>query len=301
MDNLKMKQPKHKILMSFSGGETSAYLLAWLLKNYPKNDIKVVFANTGEESEETLTFVKKCGDYFKVNITWLEYERLSFKIVNFNTAYRSHNPKEIANKWQNHPFRKYIKTFGIPNIENSTCTRELKEYIINRYLSSCSWKPSTHTKCIGIRADEIDRVGKYWYPLVHLGITKPMINYYWNNMPFRLNAKGYEGNCKVCWKKSFRKLITLARHKPEWFDFTKQMELEYQFFVKETYKHRVKPPIRFFRENKTVNDIFKMAKNKSIKDAANDNTIIDYQKSLFHDEIELDISNGCTESCEVFG
>ncbi len=123
--------------MSFSGGETSAYLLAWLLKNYPKNDIKVVFANTGEESEETLTFVKKCGDYFKVDITWLEYERLSFKIVNFNTAYRSHNPKEIANKWQNHPFRKYIKTFGIPNIENSTCTRELKEYIINEIDQAC--------------------------------------------------------------------------------------------------------------------------------------------------------------------
>lgn len=295
-----IKQPKHKILMSFSGGETSAFLLQWVLNNYPNNDIKVVFANTGEESEETLLFVQQCAEYFNVDIVWVEYERLGFKIVDFNSAYRSHDPIEIANEWQNHPFRKYIETFGIPNIENNTCTRELKEYIINRYLSSCDWKPSTHTKCIGIRADEFDRVGKYWYPLVHLGITKPMINRYWHNMPFRLDATGYEGNCKACWKKSFRKLVTLARHKPEWFDFTRQMELEYQGFVKEAYRHRVKPPVRFFRSNKTVVDIFEMAKDSSIKDAPDDNAKIEYQTSLWQDGTELDISNGCTESCEVF-
>ena len=48
-----------------------------------------------------------------------------------------------------------IEHFGIPNIQNMTCTRELKERIINRYLSSIGWKPSNHTKCIGI-LDRID-------------------------------------------------------------------------------------------------------------------------------------------------
>jgi len=179
-----IRKPKENILISFSGGETSAYMLHYILKNYKDHNIEVVFANTGEENEETLQFIEYCANYFDVKVTWLEYERLSFKVVDFKTAYRSHNKEEILNKWQNHPFKKYISTFGIPNLESMTCTRELKEYVMNRYLSSIGWKPSKHTKAIGIRVDEIDRVGKYWYPLVFLGITKPMINNFWNEMPF---------------------------------------------------------------------------------------------------------------------
>ena len=295
--------PKQNILMSFSGGETSAYLLKYVLKEYPQHNIKVVFANTGEENEETLLFIKKCAEHFNVEIIWVEYERLSFKIVNFKTAYRSHDKKEIANKWQNHPFRKYISHFGIPNKQNMTCTRELKEYIINRYLSSVGWKPATHTKCIGIRVDEFDRIGGYWYPLVMLGITKPMVNSFWANMPFRLGLKGYNGNCKTCFKKSFRKLATIARYNPEWFDFMRQMEIEFGMYVSSSIKNRVNTiefPIKFFRSNKSVADIFEMAKDKSIKDATDDSININYQMNLWKDGTNLDISNGCSESCEVF-
>jgi hypothetical protein len=295
-----IRKPKKRILISFSGGETSAYMLQYILANYGDYEIEVVFANTGEENEETLIFVQKCSEHFNVKVTWLEYERLSFKAVDFETAYRSHNPIEIENKWQNHPFRKYISEFGIPNLQNLSCTRELKEYIINRYLTSIGWKPSNHTKAIGIRSDEIDRIGKLWYPLVFLGITKPMVNYFWSQMPFRLGLKGYEGNCKVCWKKSFRKLVTIARYNPHWFAFIRQMEIEFSEFVKNSRKHKLKPPIRFFRGNKTVDDIFEMAKDESILDAIDDSLNVNYQSNLWHDGTELDISNGCSESCEVF-
>lgn len=69
-----VKEPKQKILVSFSGGETSAYMINWLLLNKPKHEYKFVFANTGEENEETLVFVKKCQDYFGIDITWVEYD-----------------------------------------------------------------------------------------------------------------------------------------------------------------------------------------------------------------------------------
>lgn len=292
--------PKQNILISFSGGETSGFMLQHILNNYSNHNIEVVFANTGEENEETLEFVQKCAEYFNVKVTWLEYERLGFKIVDYTTAYRSHNKKEIENKWQNHPFRKYISEFGIPNLQSMTCTRELKEYIINRYLTSIKWKPLNHTKAIGIRADEIDRIGKLWYPLVFLGTTKPFVNNYWDKMPFRLNLKGYQGNCKTCWKKSFRKLVTIMRYNPEWFSFMRQMEIEYEEFVRETRKDKVKPPVRFFRTNKTVSDILEMSKDLSILDAIDDSRDTNYQISMWKDGTELDVSNGCTESCEVF-
>lgn len=53
-----IKNPKQKILVSFSGGETSAFMINWLLKNMPEYEYKFVFANTGEENEETLVFVQ---------------------------------------------------------------------------------------------------------------------------------------------------------------------------------------------------------------------------------------------------
>jgi 3'-phosphoadenosine 5'-phosphosulfate sulfotransferase (PAPS reductase)/FAD synthetase len=55
---------KKNILISFSGGETSAYMLQYILANYSNRNIKIVFANTGDKHEETLIFVQKCSEYF---------------------------------------------------------------------------------------------------------------------------------------------------------------------------------------------------------------------------------------------
>ena len=284
-----IREPKKRIVVSFSGGETSALMLEKILNEYSKtHEIKVVFANTGEENEETLEFVNNVSKELNVDIIWLEYDgHLKFKEVNFETAYRSHDLKEIANKWQNHPFRKFIEVYGLPNIKIPTCSRELKERTIDRYLRSIGWLPITRTKAIGIRADEMDRIqGGNWYPLVKWGIIKQMVNIHWDNKPFRLNLKGYQGNCKTCYKKSLRKLVTLYRENPFQFEFFKQMEIE---FGKD---------YNLFRENNSVKDIRRMSKDKSIQNAVDDSINYNYQTSIFNG-MELDISNGCSESCEA--
>jgi len=296
------------ILVSFSGGETSAYMINWLLLNRPKNNYRFVFANTGEENEETLEFVKRVQEFFGIDLVWLEYERLGYKEVSFESAYRSHDETEIKKKWPNHPFRKYIQEFGIPNLQNASCTRELKEYPITRYMSANGWKPSQYDRAIGIRADEIDRIGQHYYPLVPSGITKALANQFWANMPFRLNLKGYQGNCKTCWKKSTRKLVTIARETPEKFAFFLQMEKEYEDFIRESRLKKamengtkINFPIRFFRENRTVSEILRLSKDTTITNAKDDSLNVNFQTSLFHNGTELDLSNGCIESCEVFG
>lgn len=299
-----VKEPKDNVLVSFSGGETSAYMINYLLKNYPNLNFRFIIANTGEENEASLIFAKRVQDYFNINLIWVEYcKDKGYKEVNFQTAYRSHNIEEIKNNWPNHPFRHYIEKFGIPNVQNMSCTRELKEYPINRYLSANGWKPKVYDKAIGIRSDELDRVGKYWYPLIKIDATKPMINAFWDKMPFRLEIKGWEGNCKVCWKKSIRKLITIARYYPERFAFFKIIEEEYGGYLSKGRQgafESIEFPIKFFRENKGVNDIFYMAKDLSIEDATDDSLNTNYQTSIYHDGTELDIVNGCVESCNAF-
>lgn len=64
---------KKKGLISFSGGETSAFMLWWLLMNKSDEyDFKIIFANTGRENDETLDFVKACSEYFKCEVVWVE-------------------------------------------------------------------------------------------------------------------------------------------------------------------------------------------------------------------------------------
>ena len=54
---------KKTMLISFSGGATSGFMMWWLLKNKSDEyDFIIVFANTGRENDETLLFVKQCAE-----------------------------------------------------------------------------------------------------------------------------------------------------------------------------------------------------------------------------------------------
>jgi 3'-phosphoadenosine 5'-phosphosulfate sulfotransferase (PAPS reductase)/FAD synthetase len=67
------------LLVSFSGGETSAFMSQWIKNNleYKIYDtVKYVFANTGLENEETLEFVEQVDEYFKLGVEWIE-ERMT--------------------------------------------------------------------------------------------------------------------------------------------------------------------------------------------------------------------------------
>ena len=65
---------KDKVLViSFSGGRTSAYLTWRLLQEKDAwKDVVVIFANTGQEHQKTLDFVKNCDDHFGFNTVWID-------------------------------------------------------------------------------------------------------------------------------------------------------------------------------------------------------------------------------------
>ncbi len=294
---------KKKLLVSFSGGETSGYMAQWLLKNkQDEYEMVFVFANTGQENEETLEFVEKCDKEFNMNLIWVEAvvnkehgKGVRHKIVNYKTASRNGEPFEDA-----------IAKLGIPNLPNPYCTRDLKLAPINSYMRSIGWKAKQYYTAIGIRNDEIDRVSadrkkkKIYYPLVtDMPMSKPKINFWWQQQKFRLNLKGYQGNCKWCWKKSTNKLLTICLENPEYFDFPKKMEEKYGYFTPDSRKHNkdMKPPYTFFRMQRSAKDLFKLSK-LPFKKAKDDATVYDWQISIFDDE-DLDTSNGCDESCEI--
>lgn len=290
-----------RLFISFSGGETSAFMTAWLMRHGQAyyNEIKILFANTGQEREETLLFVQQCADYFKWDVVWVEAvthhgmrKASTHKEVDFNTASR-----------EGEPFEESIKKYGIPNQAFPQCTRELKLNPMLSYLKSVGWDKGTYDTAIGIRADEMDRVK--WdktkkanapgiiYPLVPsrnwlclpIEVTKPLINSFWRDMPFRLQLKGYEGNCAWCWKKTLRKHYTLIKENKKLYDFPARMESLYKNCGPQTGE-RV-----FFRQNTSTLELIKQAESAIFEPYHDD--------SIEYDPL-LDVGAGCGESCEVF-
>jgi len=277
---------KQKLLVSFSGGETSAYMAKWLIDNKSDEyEMAFVFANTGEENEETLNFVNRCDKEWNLGVVWVEAKvnpengkGTRHKIVNYQTASR-----------KGEPFEDVIKKYGIPNQNFPHCNRELKLHPIHSYIKTIGWK--NYYTAIGIRADEFDRVSshriknKLIYPFIEFKrMSKQKINHWWSKQPFRLNLKGYQTNCKACWKKNIKKLHQIAKEDKRNFDFVKAMESKYG-----------QNKYTFFREGKSANEIVKESSksNEKIRDVHQDSA---YQIDLFDmiDDVEsCDIYSNC--------
>lgn len=273
---------RHKLLVSFSGGRTSAFMAKRLKDFYGHTfEMVFVFANTGQEHEKTLIFADRCDREWGLSLVWVESvvhhgERASstHKIVTFETASR-----------HGEPFEEIIKKYGIPNKAFPHCTRELKRNPIRSYMDSIGWNDAS--TAVGIRIDEPKRIRKdadkdgIAYPLVNLfPSTKPQILDWWEEQPFDLGLLDYQGNCTWCWKKSLKKHVRLYQESPQIFDFPARMEERYGLTgagqlegVKRT----------FFREYRSTKDIVTLAQ------------LLNPGKLEFQDE-----DTGCSESCEVF-
>lgn len=230
---------KENLVVTCSGGETSMVVTLYCLKYLKdKYNILVVFANTGIEDDRTLDFLKRCQDYFNIPIKWIEArvyhgkrKSCGYYEVDYETATR--NTDWI--KKNNTPFEEVIKKYGLPNHSRLHCTRELKMNPIKAYAKDV-FKGEKYTLALGIRIDEIDRINPkrkelgIIYPLAqseYKPMTKKQVNFFWEMQPFRLELKGYEGNCITCYKKSDKKLYKLAQENPIAFEFFAKMEEKY--------------------------------------------------------------------------
>ena len=277
---------KIDVVVAFSGGRTSGYMCKYLINNKSSEyNFTFIYANTGQEHENTLKFVNQCDIEFGLNLIWLEAKVIheegkgtKHTIVTYETASRN-----------GEPFEEVIKKYGLPNQEFIHCTRELKIKPIKSYVKEMGIKNSL--LALGIRADEyhrVKRVENKIYPLVDfIMVTKGDILLWWKTQKFDLEVPEHLGNCKWCYKKSERKLKTLALDYPEVFEFPKRMEENYSFHKSESVtKGRI-----MFRNNMQVNDIFEASKKPFKKFV--EKTY--FQSSLFIQDAEDD--EECIEEC----
>lgn len=221
--------PDGNVLISFSGGRTSGYMLRKILdaNNGLPSRAMVVFANTGREMPETLDFVQECAEQWSVDVKWLEYNRrdnrVGVEVVDHRTASRNGEPLELAilGGRKNSAF--------LPNAMSRYCTQETKVKTIKRYLVAMGW--TTWTNTVGIRADEAHRVkpstdGRWtnWFPLSDAGATKKDVLSFWSKQPFDLRVTKGGGNCDGCFLKSEATLAAMWREHPDRMQWWADME-----------------------------------------------------------------------------
>lgn len=312
---------KKDLLISFSGGRTSAMMTKYLIdKKSDEYNFKVVFANTGHEREATLEFVKKCDDVFGFNTIWVEAitnpafkKGVSAKIVNFETAYRNYKKNGID------PFEAVISKHGITNMDCPNCSREMKGYTIRAYMRDFEgFKRKTYKTALGIRSDEPKRLDwakakkeKLMY-LAELGnVTKFDVNEFWAAQVFDLELKSYEGNCILCWKKSDRKIFTIIQEgiinndiellaEIEWL---KMIEKKYGKFIPKSRaeKQDKGQDVWFFREQRSITDMIEESELLELDEYAKDESkLLETAKQISMWNNKLDFNGGCIESCEAF-
>lgn len=272
-------------------------MLHYLWFEWPERerwDMKVVFANTGKEAAETLQFVKDCEDRWGIPVTWVEaipYTEKGWgilaKIVTYETASRN-----------GEPFEAMIAKLGIPTTHSPFCSDQLKSVAMKAYMRHVGWKG--YYTAIGIRADEMDRIGENYkkerliYPLMgdatyDIGkiqgkaTAKPEILEWWAEQPFDLKVRKGKGNCDNCWKKDLLTLCRNMRTDPASFDWWQQMTDKYGHHNPRGMK--LLPPFNFYRGNLSPKDILALSK------------LPDSQINKMAKKQKLD---GCSESCEPF-
>lgn len=272
----------NKILVSFSGGRTSAFMCKLILENPKYNDYEklFVFANTGKEREETLCFVDKCDKEFNLNLVWVEAdipptkgEGTNYRIVDFKSASRN-----------GEPFETLIQKFGLPSKYFRHCTRDLKEIPIHKYARTIFGKD--YLTAIGIRADEKHRLGsdlKKIYPLAEIGIDEKIVRSFWDRQTFDLGLKDYEGNCDLCFLKSNRKKLTLISENPNVVDWWNKMELKYGNEKQSKFAAD---------RGTTILDLVEMSKTNFCK-AIDKYELSKLQKTMFDPEMDLEFDCFC--------
>jgi hypothetical protein len=294
-----MTSSKPRLAISFSGGRTSAVMTKLCVDKFSEtHDIAITFANTGCEHDNTLKFVDQCDKHFGWGVVWVEAtvnsekgKGIRHKVVDYESASR-----------EGEPFEAYIAKYGLCGPTHPQCTSRLKEEVMYDHRRSMGWKKGTYWTAIGIRGDEMDRISenrierKFVYPLADAGWTKEDVKQECASWPFDLELKGeHYGNCTWCWKKSMRKLLTIAKEDPSVFDFPLRMEKKYQV-IRESDKDR-DGKHKIFRKHTSTQDLLDMAQKLDFEPYRDIDQTQMFSQANY--DVFLDTGSACGESCEI--
>lgn len=225
-------------IISFSGGRSSGYMLKKIIDAYDgalPDHLKIVFANTGKEMPETLDFVRDCGKYWNVGITWLECRSRRGNEDENKYVYETVVVDHATASRNGEPFASLIKARRyLPNPVARFCTQELKILRI-KYWANAEFGNKDWVNVVGLRYDEPRRIAKtrdrkdVIVPLADNHVSKAMVGKFWEAQPFDLNLANNNGttdfgNCDLCFLKGAGKRKSIMEQRPDLADWWIEQE-----------------------------------------------------------------------------
>lgn len=268
---------KKVLLISFSGGRTSAYMTHLILNGCLKNqytqkydEIRPVFLNTSCEHSDTYRFIRDCVKHFNWhNLAVLQgvfYQSGKNDFIETTIDACDKTGETFLSAAKRYKGFSFLRA----------CTRELKLGVFNRFVAK-NYKDCIVDRAIGIRADEPLRYKQkhgFIYPLVE---DKPSFKFeildFFRQFDFDLKIPEYLGNCIYCYCKSEPKLMKAIQETQNTPLFNKWVEIA---------KTNPQPQ---YRNYKYFDDLIKTANTMPVID------------DLF---AEKRFTGGCSESCEFY-
>ena len=295
-----MKKESKNIFCSVSSGYSSVLMAIKMKEWYPDHNIIYGMANTSKEDPESLKFMNECDKYFGLNLIWIE--GIISQTKNIGTGFGIRSFEDL--KTEGEIFEEGIKKYGIPSKVNKWCNRELKLVPIKKFLDKY-FGNNNYSIAVGIRADEIDRVSinyfnnNIFYPLADKLITTRHRNKFWAEQPIALGIPAFKGNCRKCFEKSNRKLLTMIKEDLEngiesfWELDMEELYSDIKLEGKESYNSFIENEggHYFYRGNTPFKKLIEMAKTEKFRKATNEYI---YENDLFDQEDE------CGSSCVPF-
>ncbi len=272
-----------KHIVSFSGGRTSAYLVHLMEQKRINNnwDVSYVFMDTGAEHPKTYEFIRKCVDYFNIELTCIKPVTNPQKGIGMN--YKVIQLKDIG--WNLSAWNNMTNKYGNPyGPQGGFCTSKLKTDIHTKYIKQFP----LCTTWIGIRLDETRRL-KRKANIRYLAELSPFdkvdVMGWWKAMSFDLDLYEHLGNCVFCIKKGVNKVALAIKDEPELAEQWEAMLTSSK------------------RREADIGEIDAIYRGR-----LNINGITELYKDYDRDELHMSLkhakrfeSGSCSESCEVFG
>lgn len=277
-----------KNVVSFSGGRTSAYLCHLMIEKYGAENVDIVYMDTGAEHPKTYEFIKKCVEYFGIELICLQ--------ADFNQplgkghTYKIVDVKDLKQDLVNGPYAQMVKKYGTPGSASAWCTSRMKEETHDKYCNDKYGKGNYET-WLGIRADEpkrlsgINKDNSIRYMAEISDYEKEDVLNWWASQSFDLEIPEWLGNCVFCFKKSDLKIAAAARDEPELYQEWLSMINE---AIERPEQDRASRHI-MYRKKRRIEQVI----------ATFDGSTGDEIKARMRGAKHLD-TGSCSESCEVF-
>lgn len=144
---------------SFSGGRTSGkgieeMLVGLLTGAFPKG-IEFIYMDTGAEDPDTYKFIRKCVDFFGIELTCLH--ACFDQPIGKGLTVKQVRVEDLKTDLVNGPMAKMVQKYGMFTVKSAWCTSRLKEDTHRKYCDE-KYGKGNYTTWLGIRVDEVPRL-----------------------------------------------------------------------------------------------------------------------------------------------